>query len=86
MMKYIDNPNIWYNLQTYFKNNIMPGLENDDMVWALEFKRWVKEQGADIEPAENIQYLPNSLHISPQYDRLVFEDDRDAMMFIWKLS
>ena len=85
-MKYIDNPNIWYNLQIHFKNNIMPGLENDDKVWATAFRRWLKEQGADIEPAQNIRYLRNSLQIAPQFDLLVFEDDRDAMMFLLKWS
>lgn len=85
-MKYIENPNIWYNLQTHFKNNIMPRLENDDKVWAAAFRRWLKEQGADIEHLMNQRLMRNGLGIAPHYDKLVFEDERDAMMFILKWS
>ena len=81
-MKYIDNPDLWYNLQTHFKNNIMPCLENDDRVWAAAFRRWLKEQGADIELVLNQRLMRNSLGIAPHYDKLVFENEQDATMFI----
>lgn len=81
-MKYINNPDIWYNLQIHFKNNIIPGLENDDRVWAAEFRQWLKAQGADIELVMGQRLLRNSLQIAPGYDRLVFENDGDATMFL----
>ena len=85
-MKYIGNPDLWYNLQIHFKNNIMPNLENDDRVWAFAFRRWLKEQGADIEPAMNQRYMRNSLGIAPHYDKLVFENEQDATMFTLRWS
>ena len=56
-MKYIQDFELWYTLQIYFKNNIMPNLVNDDKVWAHEFRRWLKEQGAEIEHLMN-QFIP----------------------------
>lgn len=85
-MKYIENPDIWYNLQIHFKNNIMPSLENDDKVWAMAFKRWLKDEGADIEMELGYRLIRNSLGIAPHYDRLVFEDERDSTMFILRWS
>ena len=85
-MKYVDNPDLWYNLQIHFKNNIMPNLANDDRVWAAAFRLWLKEQGAEIEQAMNQRYFRNSLGISSHHDRLVFENERDATMFILRWS
>ena len=81
-MKIIENPDIWYNLQIHFKNNIIPGLVNNDRIWAAAFRQWLKEQGADIELVMNHRFVRNSLGIAPRYDRLVFEDDGDATMFV----
>jgi len=81
-MKIIENPDIWYNLQIHFSNNIIPGLENNDRIWAAAFRQWLKEQGADIELVMGQRLLRNSLGIAPRYDRLVFESDGDATMFI----
>jgi hypothetical protein len=83
-MKYIENPDIWYNLQMHFSNNFIPHLEYDNKVWAAEFKRWLKDQGADIEMVMNQRLLRNSFGIAPRYDRLVFEDERIATMFMLK--
>jgi hypothetical protein len=86
MMKYIDGPDIWYNLQLHFSNNFIPRLEYDDKVWAAAFRRWLKDQGADIEMKLGQRLLRNSFGIAPHYDRLVFEHDRDATMFILRWS
>lgn len=83
-MKYIENPDIWYNLQIHFSNNFIPRLEYDNKVWAAEFKRWLKDQGADIELVMGQRLLRNSFGIAPRYDRLVFEDERIATMFMLK--
>ena len=83
-MKYIDGPDIWYNLQIHFSNNFIPHLEYDDKVWAAAFRRWLKDQGADIEMVMNQRLLRNSFGIAPRYDRLVFEDERIATMFMLK--
>ena len=81
-MKYIDGPDIWYNLQIHFSNNFIPHLEYDDRVWAAEFRQWLKDQGADIEMELGYRLIRNSFGIAPHYDRLVFESDGDATMFI----
>jgi len=85
-MKYIDGPDIWYNLQIHFSNNFIPHLEYDNKVWAAEFKRWLKDQGADIELVMGQRLLRNSFGIAPRYDRLVFERDRDVTMFLLRWS
>lgn len=85
-MKYIDDPDIWYNLQIHFSNNFIPHLEHDDRVWAMAFRRWLKDQGADIEMVMNQRLVRNSFGIAPRYDRLVFENDGDATMFVLRWS
>lgn len=85
-MIYVDNPELWYNLQIYFRVNIIPDLENDDKTWSREFRRWLKEQGADIEFVMGRRLLRNGLGIAPHYDRLVFDNERDATMFILRWS
>lgn len=81
-MKYINSPDIWYNLQIHFSNNFIPHLEYDDRVWAAEFRQWLKDQGADIEMELGYRLIRNSFGIAPHYDRLVFEDDGDATVFV----
>jgi hypothetical protein len=85
-MKYIQSPDIWYNLQIHFKNYIIPGLEDNDRIWAAAFRQWLKDQGADIELVMGQRLLRNSLDIAPRYDRLVFENDGDATMFVLRWS
>ena len=81
-MNYIQSPDIWYNLQIHFSNNFIPHLEYDDRVWAAEFRQWLKDQGADIEMELGYRLIRNSFGIAPHYDRLVFESDGDATMFV----
>lgn len=85
-MKIIENLDIWDNLQIHFKNNIIPGLENNDRVWAAAFRQWLKAQGADIEMRLGYRLIRNSLGIAPHYDRLVFESDGDFTIFILRWS
>ena len=85
-MKYIQDSDLWYTLQVYFKNNIMPNLVNDDKVWAHEFRRWLKEQGAEIEHLMNQRLVRNSLGIAPHYDKLFFEDEQRLAWFVLRWS
>ena len=84
-MKYIQDSDLWYTLQVYFKNIIMPDLANDDKVWAHEFRRWLKEQGAEIEQSP-YRLVRNSLGIAPHYDKLVFEDEQRLTWFVLRWS
>jgi hypothetical protein len=84
-MKYIQDSDLWYTLQVYFKNNIMPNLVNDDKVWAHEFRRWLKEQGAEIEQSP-YRLVRNSLGIAPHYDRLFFENEQRLAWFVLRWS
>lgn len=84
-MKYIQDSDLWYTLQVYFKNIIMPDLVNDDKVWAHEFRRWLKEQGAEIEQSP-YRLVRNSLGIAPHYDKLVFDDEQRLAWFVLRWS
>jgi hypothetical protein len=80
-MKYIQDSDLWYTLQIYFKNNILINLVNDDKVWAYEFRRWLKEQGAEIEQSP-YRLVRNSLGIAPHYDKLFFENEQRLAWFV----
>jgi hypothetical protein len=80
-MKYIQDSDLWYTLQIYFKNNILINLVNDDKVWAYGFRRWLKEQGAEIEQSP-YRLVRNSLGIAPHYDRLFFENEQRLAWFV----
>lgn len=80
-MKIIADPAIMYNLQVYFRENILPQLDNDDRVWTTNFKLWLLEQGAAIEHHPG-RLLRNSLGIAPHYDALAFENEQDATVFV----
>ena len=82
MMQSIQDFDLWYRLQKYFADNIMPNLVNDNRVWAREFRQWLLLQGADIELVMGQRLLRNSLDIAPRYDRLVFEDNEQMMIFL----
>ena len=84
-MKYIQDSDLWYTLQIYFKNNIMPNLVNNDKVWAYEFRLWLKEQGAEIEQSPD-RLVRNSLGIAPHYDKLFFEDEQRLTWFVLRWS
>ena len=84
-MKYIQDFELWYTLQIYFKNNIMPNLVNNDKVWAYEFRLWLKEQGAEIELSP-YRLVRNSLGIAPHYDKLFFENEQRLAWFVLRWS
>ena len=84
-MTYIDNVSVIYNIQVWFRKNCIDDLPNDSDIWAREFRKWLAEQGGEIEPSKE-GYLRNSLEIAPGYDRLKFERDEDATLFILRWS
>lgn len=84
-MNYIAEPDIMYQLQIYFKENILPTLPNDDNVWRDEFARWLKGQGARIHHRAG-HPLRNSLGIAPFHDGLEFDDTAQYTMFLLKWS
>jgi hypothetical protein len=81
MMQSIQDFDLWYRLQRYFADNIMPKLANDNQVWAREFRQWLLLQGAVIEHSPE-RLVRNGLDVAPGFDRLVFQDDRLATVFI----
>jgi len=84
-MTYINDFNIIINIQVWYRHNRLDNLANDDRVWREDFRAWLKEQGCEIDLSNN-RLLRNSLGIAPGYDRLRFEDDRDATVFILRWS
>ncbi len=84
-MTYIDDINVIYNLQVWFRQNLIDGLDNNESVWRVEFETWLWQQGCEIERS-NDRVLRNSLGIAPGYDRLRFDRDEDAVLFKLKWS
>jgi hypothetical protein len=84
-MTYIDDINIIYNLQYWFRKNRIDDLDNNDKVWAENFKQWLAEQGCEIDYANN-RVLRNSLGIAPNYDKLRFANSKDATIFVLRWS
>ena len=85
MMQSIQDFDLWYRLQRYFVDNIMPNLANDNQVWARKFRQWLLLQGAVIEHSPE-RLVRNSLDLAPGFDRLVFQDDQLATVFILRWS
>ena len=85
MMQSIQDFDLWYRLQKYFNDNIMPNLVNDNLVRAREFRQWLLLQGAVIEHSPE-RLVRNSLDLAPGFDRLVFQDDQLATVFILRWS
>ena len=85
MMQSIQDFDLWYRLQRYFAANIMPNLANDNRVRAREFRQWLALQGAVIEHSPE-RLVRNGLDVAPGFDRLVFQDDKLATVFILRWS
>lgn len=81
MMQSIQDFDLWYRLQKYFADNIMPNLANDNRVWAREFRQWLLLQGAVIEHSPE-RLVRNGLDVAPGFDQLVFEDNEQMMIFL----
>ena len=77
----VDTEEIYYNTQVYFAKNLLNNLPNDDKIWAKEYRRWLYEQGCEIQ--ESSPYVVrNGIGIAPGYDKFVFQDERLATLFI----
>jgi hypothetical protein len=76
---------IYYNTQVWFARNVIPGLSNDDKIWAQEYKKWLLKQGAVVEHYD-LGVIRNSIGVAPGYDYLVFERDEDLTMFALRWS
>ena len=81
-MTYINDFNIIINIQVWYRHNRLVNLSNDDRVWREDFRAWLKEQGCEIDPGPG----NNGLGFAPGYDRLRFEDDQAATVFILRWS
>jgi hypothetical protein len=82
-MIYIDDPQVNCNIQIWFAKNLLPELPNDETVWASGFRVWLREQGCEIELSRDA-IIRNSLEFEPFYDKLRFDDDRLATVFLMK--
>jgi hypothetical protein len=83
-MIYIDSLTVIRNVQVWYRQNCMDDLPNDSSIWSREFRKWLAVQGCEIEHDEDefCRSLRNGLGISLGYDRLKFERDEDATMFL----
>jgi len=79
-MTYIDDADVVYNLQRWFRKNRIDSSPNDDRIWIEVFESWLRDQGCEIERSHD-RVLRNSLGIASGYDRLRFEHERDAVLF-----
>lgn len=84
VMIYLNNTNIYYNTQVYFRKNCMSNLPNDAIIWALEYRKWLATQGAIIVSDEDYDLIRNSLGFAPGFDRFGFKNERDATLFCIK--
>ena len=87
-MTYIDSLRVIYNLQVWFRENRIDDLPNDTSIWSREFRKWLSEQGCEIEHDEDefCRKIRNGLGLAPGYDRLKFERDVDATLFMLRWS
>lgn len=86
-MTYIDSLHVIYNVQVWFRKNCIDDLPNDSDIWAREFRKWLAEQGGEIDRDDYFSpRLRNGLGLAPGYDRLKFERDEDATIFLLRWS
>jgi hypothetical protein len=76
---------LYYNVRLYFRNHILPSLANDDRVWREEFHRWLAGQGACIQKDES-DLVRDILDVAAGYDKLCFNNDHDASLFLLRWS
>jgi hypothetical protein len=81
----INDISVMYNTFMYFRKHYIPDLPNDDETWASVYNEWLGSQGAKILKT-NLDILRNGLDFNPVYDKLVFENDADATLFLLKWS
>lgn len=84
-MTHINDVNIYYNVQVYFRKHCMDGLPNDSRAWSRAFRDWLAEQGCEIEQTRG-DVIRNTLDFAPHYDNFRFRNDRDATVFILRWS
>lgn len=76
----------WYwNSQIWFAKNIIPNLPNDDHVWALEYQKWLQEQGAELVLSHS-GLIRNSIGVAPGYDHIEFADEQKHLIFVLRWS
>lgn len=81
----LENSELYYNTQVYFRKNLMDDLLNDDKAWSKAYHAWLKSQGAVIVKSDN-DLLRTSLDVAPGYDKFGFENEQDATMFVLRWS
>lgn len=84
-MTLVNDAQIYYNVQVYFREHCMDHLPNDSRAWSAEFRTWLATQGCEIEQTTQ-QVLRNSLDFAPHYDSFRFTDEAAALMFILRWS
>lgn len=80
-MIFLENIELYYNTQVYFRKNLMDDLPNDDKAWSKAYHAWLKSQGAVIVKSDKC-LIQTSLGVSPGYDKFGFENEQDATMFV----
>ena len=83
-MIYIDSLKVIRNVQVWYRQNCMDDLPNDSSIWSREFRKWLAVQGCEIEHDEDefCRNFRNGLGLAPGCDRLKFERDEDATIFL----
>lgn len=83
----VDDIDVWANLFVHFRRNMLDSLPNDNKIWETEFLKWLRQQGADVVfSEEEPRSFLNGVGISVGYDKLKFENDNAALIFLLKWS
>lgn len=77
---------VYINARIYFAHNILDKLPNDDKVWAKVFKKWLRSQGATIVRNRRVNFMRDSLGVASGYDKIKFNQDKFATVFLMRWS
>lgn len=84
-MTYIQDPKIIVWAETWFLNQYRNDDIDDYQQISEDFLIWLRAQGCEIERSE-LKLLRDSLGIAQGYDRLRFDNEQDAVVFLLKWS
>lgn len=85
-MTYIETDELYYNTRLYFRRHIMDTLPNNQTDWYYGYRSWLAEQGCAIVKYAEKDLAVDALGVAPGYDRFVFENEQDALMFALRWS
>jgi hypothetical protein len=83
------NSTLYYsNIRPHYRRYFIDNLPNDETAWINGFRQWLAEQGCTVirTKTENEIIVVDPLGIAPGHDRLCFDREQDATLFVLKWS